>query len=67
MKKRSVHSFQSRKEAEEQELEKIRKTSPEERMRILNELIELQRELPKSESSKLVEEIPVIYRTKNNR
>ena len=65
MKKRSIRSFQSWKQAEEQELEAIRKTSPEERMEILNALIELQKELPKSESFSLVEEVPVIYRIKN--
>jgi hypothetical protein len=65
MKKRSIRSFQSWKQAEEQELEAIRKTSPEERMEILNALIELQKELPKSESFSLVEEVPVIYRNKN--
>lgn len=63
MKKRSIYSFKTWEQAEEQELKTIRKTSPEERMAILNELIELQKELPKSEDLPMVEEAPVIYRT----
>lgn len=65
MKKRSIYSFKTWEQAEEQELKTIRKTSPEERMVILNELIELQKELSKGEILPMVEEVPVIYRSKN--
>lgn len=64
MKKRSIYSFKTWEQAEEQELKTIRETSPEERMVILNELIEFQNELPKGEILPMVEKVPVIYRSK---
>jgi hypothetical protein len=65
MKKRTMKSFKSWDDAQKDELETIRKTSGEERLKILEQLIMLQEELPKQNIYSDNNNIPVIFRRKN--
>ena len=55
MRKRSIKSFRTWEEAEQDDLEERRKTTPEERIEILFELIALSEHLPKQPTEEDVE------------
>jgi hypothetical protein len=64
MGKRWMKSFNSWEEAEQNELELLRNTTPEQRLEILNDLILHHEELPMQRKDVELEQIPVIYRIK---
>lgn len=59
-----MQSFKSWEEAENHDLEEMRKTTPEERLKILYDLISLQEKLPIKQKEQGEDAIPTIHRNK---